>query len=45
MKVGAETWGDNDSWFLKCAVRLASEFDGWGGFGENDVEAEESRKH
>ena len=45
MKVGAETWGDNDRWFLKCAVRLASEFDGWGGFGENDVEAEESRKH
>ena len=44
MKVGAETWGDKDQWFLKSAVRFASEFDGWGGFGENDVEAEECRR-
>lgn len=33
MMEGAKTWGDNDQWFLKCAVRLAEEFDGWGGFG------------
>ena len=33
MKEAANTWGDKDEWFLKCAVRLADEFDGWGGFG------------
>jgi hypothetical protein len=33
MLEGAKTWGDKDQWFLKCAVRLADEFDGWAGFG------------
>ena len=41
MKAGAYTWGDKDEWFLKCAVRFSSEFDGWGGFGENSEEEEE----
>lgn len=44
MQVAAETWGDKDAWFLKCAVRFAREFEGWGGFGEADVEAEECRR-
>lgn len=44
LKVGAETWGDKDQWFLRAAVRFASEFEGWGGFGEEDDEAEECRK-
>lgn len=39
MKEAAKTWGDGDEWFLKCAVRFANEFDGWGGFGPDDVEA------
>ncbi|KEF52169.1 uncharacterized protein A1O9_11796 [Exophiala aquamarina CBS 119918] len=36
-------WGDPEdaeNFFLKAAVRLASEFDGWGGFGAEDEEAE-----
>lgn len=39
LRVGAETWRHNDDgdWFLKCAVKFVSEFDGWGGF---DTEAE-----
>ena len=32
MKVAAETWGDDDSFYLKAAVRFGEEFDGWGGF-------------
>ena len=38
LKVSADTWGDKDEWFLKSAVRLASEFEGWGGFGGADAE-------
>ena len=33
MKEAARTWGDKDNFQLKAAVRLAAEFDGWGGFG------------
>lgn len=33
MKEAARTWGDKDNFQLKAAVRLASEFNGWGGFG------------
>ncbi|KAL9586291.1 MAG: hypothetical protein Q9212_001009 [Teloschistes hypoglaucus] len=33
MKTAADTWGDNDEFYLKAAVRLAEEFDGWGGLG------------
>ncbi|KAL9005782.1 MAG: hypothetical protein Q9188_001448 [Gyalolechia gomerana] len=33
IKTAAETWGDEDEFYLKAAVRFADEFDGWGGFG------------
>jgi Questin oxidase-like len=46
LKAGAETWGDEEQWFLKCAVRFSSEFAGWGGFGEADLkEMEEAGRH
>ncbi|KAL8722611.1 MAG: hypothetical protein Q9225_000917 [Loekoesia sp. 1 TL-2023] len=32
MKTAAETWGDEDEFYVKAAVRFADEFDGWGGF-------------
>lgn len=32
MKEAAETWGDDDGWFLKAAVKFSCEFKGWGGF-------------
>lgn len=32
MKNAAETWGDEKQFFLKAAVKFATEFDGWGGF-------------
>ncbi|RMZ83145.1 hypothetical protein DV738_g1384, partial [Chaetothyriales sp. CBS 135597] len=37
LQVSASTWGDEDQWFLKSAVRFASEFSHWGGFGVEDV--------
>ncbi|KAL8905710.1 MAG: hypothetical protein Q9207_002466 [Kuettlingeria erythrocarpa] len=33
MKTAAQTWGDEDSYYLKAAVRFANDFNGWGGFG------------
>ncbi|RMZ86776.1 hypothetical protein DV736_g5993, partial [Chaetothyriales sp. CBS 134916] len=34
----SDTWGNGeDKWFLRCAVRFAVEFEGWGGF---EVEGE-----
>ncbi|KAF1996725.1 hypothetical protein P154DRAFT_525417 [Amniculicola lignicola CBS 123094] len=33
MKVAAETWGDEDEWYLKAAVKFGDEFERWGGFG------------
>lgn len=33
MKTAAETWGDEDEFYLKAAVRFADEFQSWGGFG------------
>lgn len=30
----SETWGDDDSWCLKAAVKFADSFGGWGGFGK-----------
>lgn len=38
----AKTWGDEDQYFLKAAVKLADEFSGWGGFSassEDEAEA------
>jgi hypothetical protein len=29
MKEAASTWGDTNEWYLKAAVKLADEFDGW----------------
>lgn len=37
MKEAAQTWGDKDLFQLKAAVRLAAEFDGWGGFGSEET--------
>lgn len=41
LRVAFDTWKDNDDvdWFLRCAVRFVSEFDGWGGF---DIEAKDA---
>ena len=33
LKEAATTWGDNEKFYLKAAVRLADNFDHWGGFG------------
>lgn len=33
MMNAAETWGDKDEIYLKAAVKFATDFDGWGGFG------------
>ncbi|KAI5196483.1 hypothetical protein E4T39_07769 [Aureobasidium subglaciale] len=38
----AKTWGDEDQYFLKAAVKLSDEFNGWGGFSassEDEAEA------
>lgn len=37
MKEAARTWGDKNHFHLKAAVRLALEYDGWGGFGSEDT--------
>lgn len=41
LNVAAETSKNEDDgdWFLRCAVRFVTEFDGWGGF---DTEAEDA---
>ncbi|KAF2085698.1 hypothetical protein K490DRAFT_46313 [Saccharata proteae CBS 121410] len=44
MKEAAETWGDETSFYLKAAVKFATEFDGWGGFGLAKEE-EEHEQH
>ena len=40
---GEETWGKDDGWWLKAAVRFVNEFEKWGGFAEGD-DAERKRK-
>jgi hypothetical protein len=41
MHVASETWGDEDEYYLKAAVKFADEFEHWGGFGaEADGEGE-----
>ncbi|KAL8733984.1 MAG: hypothetical protein Q9166_001745 [cf. Caloplaca sp. 2 TL-2023] len=37
MKTAAQTWGDEDEFYKKAAVRFADEFDGWGGFGSEEM--------
>jgi hypothetical protein len=29
----SKTWGDPNQFYLKAAVKLADDFEGWGGFG------------
>ena len=36
MKEASQTWGDEDLFYLKAAVKFALEFNGWGGFGPLD---------
>jgi hypothetical protein len=42
MHEAEKVWGDKGSgqYYLKAAVKLASEFEGWGGFGAQDEEEE-----
>ena len=40
LKEAAETWGDESDFFLKAAVRFATEFTSWGGFSALTVEDE-----
>ena len=37
MREAAKTWGDKDDFYLRAAVKLGEEFDGWGGFGPASV--------
>jgi len=37
MKEAAAVWGDEESLYLKGAVKLAAEFQGWGGFGVGET--------
>lgn len=37
MKEAANTWGDGEDFYLKAAAIFGETFDGWGGFGENEV--------
>lgn len=43
--VAGEGESDDDEWYLKCAVRFATEFEGWGGFRLDGPEAEEVCRH
>lgn len=36
MHEASRTWGDANQFYLKAAVKVAEEFDGWGGFGPRD---------
>lgn len=40
MREASKTWGDVNAFYLKAAVKMAEEFDGWGGFGPRDAELE-----
>ncbi|KAL9535702.1 Baeyer-Villiger oxidase [Sphaerulina musiva] len=41
----SKTWGDANQFYLKAAVKMAEDFDGWGGFGGFvESEAEEHNK-
>ncbi|CAK4032260.1 hypothetical protein DOTSEDRAFT_68439 [Lecanosticta acicola] len=40
MHEASKTWGDANQFYLKAAVKMADEFDGWGGFGPRDMEEE-----
>lgn len=38
MREASTTWGDVNMFYLKAAVKMVEEFDGWGGFGPAEVE-------
>ncbi|MCJ1468418.1 hypothetical protein MMC07_007046 [Pseudocyphellaria aurata] len=40
LKEAAKTWGDDEQFYLKAAVRLADNFTHWGGFGSQVSEIE-----
>ena len=40
MHEASKTWGDANQFYLKAAVKMADEFDGWGGFGPRNAEME-----
>lgn len=42
MKEAANTWGDEDCYFLKAAVHFSEHFGGWGGFGGKSQEEAEA---
>ncbi|KKY19077.1 hypothetical protein UCDDS831_g05709 [Diplodia seriata] len=44
MKNAADTWGDPRQFFLKAAVRFATDFTGWGGFGPAELVRTDERK-
>lgn len=37
----SKTWGDANQFYLKAAVKMAEDFDGWGGFGPRSEELRE----
>ncbi|KIV92275.1 hypothetical protein PV10_06730 [Exophiala mesophila] len=44
IKEAEKVWGETeDQYYLKAAVKFASEFDGWGGFGAEDEEVEREK--
>lgn len=47
MREAGRTWGDVNGFWLKAAVKMAEEFEGWGGFGprEGALEREETRRY
>ncbi|KAJ9605315.1 hypothetical protein H2200_009972 [Cladophialophora chaetospira] len=49
MKEAEKVWGEagpngEEKYWLKAAVKFAGEFEGWGGFGEEDMKVEEEFK-
>lgn len=42
MREASKVWGDPNSFYLKAAVKMAEEFEGWGGFGPRDAELEKA---
>ncbi|KAL1632036.1 hypothetical protein SLS56_004081 [Neofusicoccum ribis] len=45
MMNAADTWGDPKQFFLKAAVKFATEFGGWGGFAPAEIARTDERKH
>ena len=43
IKEAGAVWGDEDQFYEKAAVKFVREFEGWGGFGSEEV-AEGAKK-